>query len=405
MIRDLTGIENDRAAGACSTLAVPMPLRREDALEIVRRFRAAGGRRDTSALRDLYADDAVAISPVFGEVRGGDAIAATWATMFTTFPDITIDISDVLVDDDRLAILGRIGATDRIGWFGLSPTGSRIDYRIVLLLTTNAEGRIVRDERIYDNSGVIERLEKTRLDKELRTAAEVQRALLSRTAHAVRFCEMVGHSIPCRAIGGDFFEFAELPSGAVAVAIGDVSGKGPAAALLAALLQGMIAVEAPRGGGPAETVTRLNERLAARGIEPRFATLVYGVIAADGTFCYTNAGHNPPVVLTKNGPQRLTRGGPILGAFPRATFDEDRVALNAGDTVVLFTDGVTEARSAGDEEFGEERLVRALAADASAAPAALLTRAFAAVRDFSGGAEQSDDVTVAVARILRTTLG
>ena len=379
-----------------------MPLRREDALEIVRRFRAAGGRRDTSALRDLYADDAVAISPVFGEVRGADAIAATWGTMFTTFPDITIDISDVLVDDDRLAILGRIGATDRIGWFGLSPTGSRIDYRIVLLLTTNADGRIVRDERIYDNSGVIERLEKTRLDKELRMAAEVQRALFPRTAHTAPFCEMVGHSIPCRAIGGDFFEFAELSSGAVALAIGDVAGKGPAAALLAALLQGMIAVEAPRGASPSETVTRLNDRLAARGIEPRFATLVYGVIGADGVFCYTNAGHNPPVVLTQKGVLRLTRGGPILGAFPGAAFEEDRVALGAGDTVVLFTDGVTEARSGDDEEFGEERLVRALAADASAAPAALLARTFAAVREFSGGAEQSDDVTVAVARFLTT---
>ena len=139
---------------------------------------------------------------------------------------------------------------------------------------------------------------------------------------------------------------------------------------------------------------------AARDVEARFATLVYGVISADGAFSYTNAGHNPPVVLTPKGALRLTSGGPILGAFQRAKFDEDRVALAAGDTVVLFTDGVTEARSAGDEEFGDERLLKALAAGASAAPAMLLTRTFAAVRDFCGGAEQSDDVTVAVARFL-----
>jgi len=90
--------------------------------------------------------------------------------------------------------------------------------------------------RVYDNTGVLERLEKARLDKELRTAADVQRALLSRTAHLFRFCESVGDSVPCRAIGGDFFEYVELPSGDVGVAMGDVAGKGPAAALLSAML-------------------------------------------------------------------------------------------------------------------------------------------------------------------------
>src|SRR5206468_4300269 len=166
----------------------------------------------------------------------------------------------------------------------------------------------------YDSSNVIERLEKARIDKELRTAADVQRALLSRTAHVARFCEVVGHSIPCRAIGGDFFEFAELPSGSVAVAMGDVAGKGPAAALLAAMLQGMIAIEAPGGATPAVAVSRLNRRLAAREIEARFATFVYGILSPDGRFAYTNAGHNAPAVLTRGGIRRLTKGGPILGA-------------------------------------------------------------------------------------------
>ena len=380
-----------------------MTLPREDALEIVRRFRDAGGRRDVSAMTSLYAQDAVAISPIFGEVRGRDAIAATWQTMFTTFADLMLDILEVLVDGDRLAIIGHILTTDRIGWFGLPPTGSRIEYRIVLLLTTDAEGRIVRDERIYDNSGVVERLEKARLDKELRTAADVQRALLSRTAFVARFCEVVGHSIPCRAIGGDFFEFAELPSGAVAIAMGDVSGKGPAAALRASMLQGMIAVEAPNGASPGVAVSRLNERLAARHLEARFVTFVYGILAPDGRFTYTNAGHNAPVLLSRSGVRRLTKGGSILGAFPRATFEEESVTLGGGDSVVMFTDGVTEARSRDDEEFGEERLMASLQTAASATPMALLNRTFAAVGEFCGDAEQHDDVTVAVARYLAST--
>ena len=378
-------------------------MKRDDALALVQRFRAAAGRRDLSLMANLYADEAVALSPIFGEVRGRDAILATWQTMFTTFADLMLDISDVLVDDDRLAILGHVRTTDRKGWFGLPPTGSPIEYRLVLLLTIDAGGQIVRDERIYDSSGVLERLEKARTDKELRTAADVQRALLSRTAYVTRFCEAVGHAIPCRAIGGDFFEFAEQPSGAVAVAMGDVAGKGPAAALLASMLQGMIAIEAPAGARPAVAVARLNERLASRHLEARFATFVYGVLSPDGRFVYTNAGHNAPVLLAPGGIRRLTKGGSILGAFPEATFEEETVTLSAGDSVVMFTDGVTEARNAADEEFGEPRLMAALESEAAAAPAVLLKRTFAAVREFCGDAEQGDDVTVAVIRFLKSS--
>ena len=138
-----------------------MSIRREDALEIVRRFREAGGSRDLALMADLYAGDAIAVSPIFGEVSGRDAIVATWQTMFTTFADLMLDISDVLVDDDRLAILGHVKTTDRMGWFGLPPTGSAIEYRLVLLLTIE-DGKIVRDKRIYDSSGVVDRLEKAR---------------------------------------------------------------------------------------------------------------------------------------------------------------------------------------------------------------------------------------------------
>jgi sigma-B regulation protein RsbU (phosphoserine phosphatase) len=307
-------------------------------------------------------------------------------------------VSDVIVDGDRVAVLSAISATDnKLGWFGLPPTGGPIDYRMVLLLTI-VDGRIVRDERIYDSAGVLERLEKSRVDKELRTAAEMQRALLSRTAHLTAFSESAGHSVPCRAIGGDFFEFLELPSGAVGVAMGDVAGKGPAAALLAAMLQGMLESEASIGDGPAAVLTRINRRLAARRLESRFATLVFGVLAPDGWLVYANAGHNPPVIAGERGIRHLTAGGTVLGMFPDATFGQEEVRLEARDTLVLFTDGVTEARSASDEEFGEDRLLACLDGGHRAPPADLLNRIFAAVRQFSGRADQSDDVTVTVTR-------
>ena len=361
----------------------------------------AAQRRDIARLMDLYVEDAVAVSPVFGEIRGRAAIAATWQTLFSTFSDIAVDVSDVLVDGDRIAVLSTVATTDRKGWFGRPATGGPISYRLLLLLTV-ADGRIVHDERIYDSAGVLERLEKARLDKELRTAAEVQRALVSRTTYVASFCESGGDSAPCRAIGGDFFEFFELPSGDVGMVMADVSGKGPAAALLAAMLQGMLAVEAPAESGPAMTLSRINRRLTARSLESRFATLVYGVLSSNGRLIYSNAGHNAPALLARDGIRRLTTGGPILGVFADAVFEEETLHLHDRDTLVMFTDGVTEARNASDEEFGEERLMACLHPDAASTPRAVLHRVFAAVREFCGRADQSDDITVSVTRYLST---
>jgi serine phosphatase RsbU (regulator of sigma subunit)/ketosteroid isomerase-like protein len=372
---------------------------RDEALALVRRLLDTASRRDLSRLMEMYADDAVAMSPVFGEIRGRQPIGASWQTLFEMFADLTVHVADVLVEGDRIAVLSTVTTTDRVGWFGMPATGGPIVYRLVLLLTVSG-GRIVRDERIYDSTGLLERLEKMRLDKELRVAADLQRTLLSRTQHANQFCESAGHSVPCRAIGGDFFEFMDLPSGDVGIVMGDVSGKGPAAALLAALLQGMFASETPVGLGPAATLTRVNQRLAARQLESRFATLVYAVMTADGRLTYSNAGHNPPVLLASGGACRLAVGGPILGAFDGQTFEEQTVSIGDGDTLVMFSDGVTEARNENDEEFGEDRLMACLAAGAGSASRALLDRVFAAVRAFCQQAQQSDDITVTVTRRL-----
>jgi ketosteroid isomerase-like protein len=373
------------------------PVTREDALAMVQDLLDAAVRHDVSDIIKWYADDAVAVSPVFGVVSGRARIAATWETQFATFADLRLDVADILVDGERVAILGTVHTIDRGGWFGRPATGGPINYRLVLLLTV-IDGKIVRDERIYDSAGVLERLEKARLDKELRTAAEVQRALLTRTADVGRCCESAGDSVPCRAIGGDFFEFLELPSGESGIVLADVAGKGPAAALLAAMVQGMFAVEAPAGRGPAATLSRINERLAARRIESRFATLVYATLSSDGRLVYSNAGHNPPVLLGRAGTHRLTTGGPILGSFGDAVFEEETLRLHDQDTLVMFTDGVTEARSTNDEEFGEDRLLACLTGNVGSAPGALLNRIFDAVRMFCGDAAQSDDITVTVTR-------
>jgi steroid delta-isomerase-like uncharacterized protein len=222
----------DKAAGQTGA-----SLSRESTIALARQIADGVNAHDVARLMDLYAEDATLVSPTFHQVKGRAAIRSVWDRTFSTYPDWEVEVSDVFVESDRVAIYGTAMATDRKGWFGLPPTGERIAYRAVILLTL-ADGKIVRDERLYDLTAVLERLEKARMDQELRTAAELQSALLSRAFAAGRFYDAAGKSIPCRTIGGDFFEFVELPSGDLGVALGDVAGKGLAAALLAAMLQG-----------------------------------------------------------------------------------------------------------------------------------------------------------------------
>jgi ketosteroid isomerase-like protein len=372
-------------------------MQREDAISLVRQLEDAVNAHDTPRLLELYADSAVMVSPVFSGITGLEAIAKTWETVFSLFPDWTAKVSDILVDGDRIAFLGTAGATDRSGWFGEPATGERIEYRAVIVLTMS-HGKIIRDERIYDLTGVLQRLEKSRLDKELRVAAEVQRALLSRTSQVTGYCEAVGDSIPSRAIGGDFFDLINLPSGNFGIVLGDVAGKGPASAIIAAVIQGMLGIEVENENSPAATVTRLNRGLVRRNLEPRFATLVYGVLSPDGRFVYSNAGHNAAIVLTSDGLHRLTTGGSILGAFTEARFDEETVHMRPGDTLIMFSDGVTEARNAHGVEFGESRLLTFVKSIATNPVPDVLRAILARVQDFCQGSTQTDDRTVTVAR-------
>lgn len=370
---------------------------REEAGQIVRELEAGANARDSSRVMRIYAQDAVLVSPVWGRLTDRSAIQKTWDDTFARFPDWTVTVDDVLVDGDRIAFLGRAGATDRNGWFGHPPTGEWFEYRTVIALTLR-DGKIIHDERLYDLTSLLQRFEKTRLDKELRMAADVQRALLSRGIHITPFCEAAGDSIPCRAIGGDFFELTELPSGNFAIALGDVAGKGPASALLASMIQGMLAVEIRGDNRPAEILARLNRVLCHRGVEPRFATFVYGVLSSDGRFLYSNAGHNPPMLVEAGGIQLLTSGGPVLGAFAESTYQEATLELHPGSTLIAFSDGVTEAANLRQEEFGENRLITILQACVSRPASEMLQQVLKSVQGFGKGAPQADDITVVVVR-------
>jgi sigma-B regulation protein RsbU (phosphoserine phosphatase) len=236
------------------------------------------------------------------------------------------------------------------------------------------------------------------MEQEMRIAAEIQQALLPKAGRAGMYFRAAAASIPCRSIGGDFYDYVDLSDGSLGFALGDVAGKGPPAALLSAMMQGIFAAQAATSDAPSKTIARVNLALYRRGIESRFVTLMYGVLDPTGKMIYCNAGHNPPLIIGSNGVRRLERGGPIVGLFEAASYEEETIQLTAGDWLIVFSDGISEAMSVIGDEYGEARIIECVERSAALDPPRLLEALFSDVREFTRGAAQSDDITAMVLR-------
>jgi serine phosphatase RsbU (regulator of sigma subunit) len=259
-------------------------------------------------------------------------------------------------------------------------------------LATEA-GVAIENARLYR-----ETLEKARIEHELKIAAEIQRALLPEGNHGGTFFESAGQSVQARAIGGDFFDMQDLPNGNFGFLCGDVAGKGPAAALLTSKILGIFSAFASTGDNPDQTVDHINKTLTRRAIDARYATLLYGQLSPEGKVRFCNAGHNPPLIFGSDGLRRIESGGMPVGLFEMAPYSGDEVQLKPNDTLVLYSDGVTEAHNVAGEEFGEARLVTVMERYSRGSAAIVLDQIINAVKEFAHGAEQYDDVTALVVK-------
>lgn len=387
----------------------------EETKALFARRREAFALHDSMALAVSYDEDCVVESPAFGTLFGRTAVERVHAQFFAAFPDVQFQFGETLIAGDRVAQAATMYGTDTGGFLGQGPTGKKFRVFIAVLYVLDSDG-ITHEHRVYDVNGLLLQLasdrgiaaetaatyratlERVRLDHDLAIAADVQRALMPELHHTGSDFEVAGASEPCRAIGGDFLDFYNLPSGAFAFVLADVAGKGAPAALLAAQLQGILAAQSSSERTPAEAMERANQVLMRRAVEARFATVLYGSLSPAGHLTYCNAGHNPPLLIGQRGIQRLEKGGLILGAFRDATFEEETLSLHPDDLLVVFSDGLTEAQDAAGAEFGEERLIACVKANRELAPVALLEYLFAKVAAFAAGAPPSDDRTVVALR-------
>jgi serine phosphatase RsbU (regulator of sigma subunit) len=239
------------------------------------------------------------------------------------------------------------------------------------------------------------------LKGELEIARDIQLAMLPGGTRTAGDAVIAGVTRPANTVGGDFFDILDLPDGRVAIALGDVAGKGSPAALLMALLLAMLRTLVDEGLDAARLLARLNTQVIRHSPASRFITLFYGVYEpASGRLDYVNAGHLPPLLRRAGG--RIERiagdggGGLALGMFEHASYDTHSVSIAPGDVLLLYSDGITEAEDASGRPFDESGLAAVADRHASGGPEALGRAIITAVESHAGDMRLADDLTVLV---------
>jgi phosphoserine phosphatase RsbU/P len=287
-------------------------------------------------------------------------------------------------------------STETIGVLYVDSTtiGASLSQSALTAFTTLASeaAMAIYNARLYKESR-----EKAKMEADLATAREIQQALLPPAVKRLPFVIAHSASLPCREVGGDYFDYFDLEGGRLGFAVGDVAGKGMPAALLAAKLQGIFCAQTLLNLPLPKMIANVNCSLAQRGTGNRFVTFFFGILDRDGNCTYTNAGHNPPLLVRADGSMlELKEGGMVLGLFPQAQYEERTVRLEPGDHLVLFTDGVLEARDTAGDEFGEERMSTLLRQHADKSAAVIARCLQESIAAFSAQTPQHDDITVMV---------
>ncbi|HET6220203.1 MAG TPA: GAF domain-containing SpoIIE family protein phosphatase [Acidobacteriaceae bacterium] len=295
-----------------------------------------------------------------------------------------------------------------LGFISLGPKLSEEPYTgsdVRLLKSVAAQTGMALENANLLQTVADEVAKRERLNREVEIAREVQERLFPQKLPVIAGLDYAGHCRPALGVGGDYYDFLALPQGHLGIAIGDVSGKGIAAALMMASLQASLrseATRAPENLGAA--VANINRLVYEASASNRYATFFYGQYdPIHGSLDYVNAGHNPPMLFraTDKGGEvmRLEPGGTVVGLLEDAYYQQGFVRLSPGDVLIAFTDGISEAMNLADEEWGEDSLINSTRACGLRTAQEMMECIFAAATQFAGSAPQHDDMTLVVLRV------
>jgi serine phosphatase RsbU (regulator of sigma subunit) len=284
---------------------------------------------------------------------------------------------------------------DTVGVLYMDSRGSAADLssgnREILQTLALEASTIIENARLLQ-----EEREKQKLEEELNIARTIQQDLLPADLPSDGWFRAAGSSVTSRQVGGDYFDVRRIGADTFACAIADVSGKGVSAALLAALLQGAFLFASEGTTEIGDLMARMNRFLIERAKGEKYATLFYCTVGRDGQLCWSNAGHPKPILVRGSELVPLETTGLPLGMLEAAAYDMKKIHLVAGDKIVLYSDGLSEAENAGGEFFDRKGFGETLRANSSLGCAELQAKLVEAVQDFSEGTELSDDITTLV---------
>jgi sigma-B regulation protein RsbU (phosphoserine phosphatase) len=273
---------------------------------------------------------------------------------------------------------------------------SKGDQRLLSIIASQS-AQVIENARLYEEEKQLRSFE-----QELEMAHTIQIGLLPKKSPKIECIDIAGKSIPAKVVGGDYFDFIELPDNRLGVALGDVSGKGIPAAFLMSNLQATLRGQALIHSSSRDCIAKANYLLYMNTAPEKFVTLFYGVLdCKNRTMDYVNAGHNYPFLLDQQGNiSSLQTGGVVMGMFPEYPFEEGHLQLKSGEIIVIYSDGITEAENEQEEQFGEERIKQILKQYKHSPAQEIVERICESVDEFSSSIEQVDDITLVVLKVL-----
>jgi sigma-B regulation protein RsbU (phosphoserine phosphatase) len=342
-------------------------------------------------------------------LQGGGALEPAYAVGYSALPRVPMPEKGFTEDAARAIrttldaelVLPLSSNRALIGVMGLGPKRSEEPFtssdRRLLDAVAAQTGLALENSRLAAEIAT-EIANREKAKREIEIAREVQQRLFPQEYPPVPGIVYAGACRPALGVGGDYYDFIPVSASELGIAIGDVSGKGIPAALLMATLRAYVRAQSASGGSNlADLMTHLNRLVYESSPSNRYATLFYGQYdARTGELRYVNAGHNAPILLKPSGEViRLAVGGPVVGLLETCAYERGSVTIGCGDVLVAFTDGVSEAMNAADEEWGEERLLETIGSS-PLPPAPLIDSILQAADRFVAGAPQHDDMTLVV---------